>query len=120
MFYGNRDEIGATGAVSYPGTGNPEEGGHLPTTPDPTHDPDKGQRLPENDPDPDPTGRPTPIDDPLPLDDEGGVERYRVLSALAMLPVYAGSLPGGLLNFSCRAKTATRSQVAASVNLTYF
>ena len=38
-----------------------ERGEHLPTMPDPVHDPQRGQRLPT---DPDPAKKPTPIDDP--------------------------------------------------------
>jgi len=47
---------------------NDREGGsHLPTMPDPVHDPERGQKFPAE---PDPSKKPTRIDDPLPSDDD--------------------------------------------------
>jgi hypothetical protein len=50
-----------------PSTSNPGGGPHLPTMPDPAHDPEKGQRLPT---DPDPVSEPVAIRDPLPSGQE--------------------------------------------------
>ena len=46
---------------------DPKSGSHLPTMPDPVHDPERGQKFPA---DPDPSKTPTPINDPLPIDED--------------------------------------------------